>query len=699
MTFKHAIRGAFVAAGICSGSILPAQDGDVVELDPVVVNANRLVATSASLSPEVALRDPLNSPQAFTDDIASKLETYPGFATFRATDPRAAHPTTQGVRLRNLGANATSRALVLYDGAPQNDPFGGWVYWHQYNLANIESVSLNPTAGGEVWGNYGAGGVISLVSRNPLPPAGIVALSLGTSDTYELSASAAQALGNEVTLEVGGRLYQTDGFHTLDASQRGSVDRRAYSDSEAFSSRLRWAPNEDWRVQFSAQHFDEERGNGTPLAVNDTQALNLSFLAERQLDSQGSRLNLVAYHQKRDFRNVFTSVSDDRNSERPALDQYDVPAKASGAAVVYRLVSSDDDHLLLGVDARVIEGSVNELYRNLGDGFTRERYAGGEQRFMGAFATMSKAITDSDVASLTLRVERIENLDGQRIETDTENDVQLSNDRYSDRSDDEISASLKWRHEFSDTLESYATVFSGFRAPTLNELYRPFRVRNDITEANPLLANERQDGVEVALIYEQLPQWRLRLAAFHYRLRDVITNALLTTDSGFDPRFGFIPEGGSGSLRENLDRSRVSGFELQSEVDLTEALRLDFNLVFAESEVRRDAALPQFNGRQFPQSAPFRANLGLQWQAATDLSIWSRLTWFDQRYENLENSVTLADSTRVSLGASYQVTTNQSLALVVENLFDERTISGISNDGLVTIDAPREARVVWTWRY
>ena len=50
-----------------------------------------------------------------------------GFSLFRRTPARAAHPTTQGVNLRGVAPSGTSRALVLVDGLPLTDAFGGWV--------------------------------------------------------------------------------------------------------------------------------------------------------------------------------------------------------------------------------------------------------------------------------------------------------------------------------------------------------------------------------------------------------------------------------------------------------------------------------------------------------------------------------------------------------------------------------------------
>jgi len=57
------------------------------------------------------------------------LKDVPGVQLFRRSDARSGHPTSQGVTLRALGGNASSRALLLLDGVPQSDPFGGWVNW------------------------------------------------------------------------------------------------------------------------------------------------------------------------------------------------------------------------------------------------------------------------------------------------------------------------------------------------------------------------------------------------------------------------------------------------------------------------------------------------------------------------------------------------------------------------------------------
>ncbi|TVV70395.1 TonB-dependent receptor, partial [Sphingomonas solaris] len=62
-----------------------------------------------------------------SDRVENVLKDVAGFQQFRRSDSRSANPSAQGVTLRALGGNASSRALVLLDGVPLADPFFGYI--------------------------------------------------------------------------------------------------------------------------------------------------------------------------------------------------------------------------------------------------------------------------------------------------------------------------------------------------------------------------------------------------------------------------------------------------------------------------------------------------------------------------------------------------------------------------------------------
>ena len=101
-------------------------------------------------------------------------------------------------------------------------------------------------------------------------------------------------------------------------------------------------------------------------------------------------------------------------------------------------------------------------------------------------------------------------LDGQRRETDLATGATTLAETFADHSgwvaNGSVNASQKiW----SDLLRVRASAYTGFRVPTLNELYRPFRVGNDITEANASLRPERLYGGESGLEFRPAKPWLL----------------------------------------------------------------------------------------------------------------------------------------------------------------------------------------------
>src|SRR5205814_1444241 len=93
------------------------------------------------------------------------------------------HPTTQGLSLRGIGPSGTSRALVLVDGVPVNDAFGGWVYWNRIPLQGIQQIEVVRGGGSSAWGNYALGGVVQVITRRPTERAAFFEGSYGTRDT------------------------------------------------------------------------------------------------------------------------------------------------------------------------------------------------------------------------------------------------------------------------------------------------------------------------------------------------------------------------------------------------------------------------------------------------------------------------------------------------------------------------------------
>jgi outer membrane receptor protein involved in Fe transport len=661
-------------------------DEETIELATLQVVAERAFETQFGIPADDLLGD-------FETSLSldSALRKLSSVDTFRSIDSFTAHPTTQGVRFRHTATNATSRALLLVDGVPQNDPFGGWIYWNKLPSESISSLETFTVGSVPSWGNYSSGGAIHLTTQSPFIDQTRFALQGGSFNTVKATLLHNTSISENTGISVEGRLFSTDGYTVVRPDQRGPVDRDSESEYEYLRLQLAHKINDDWHWALTGQYFDEERINGTELSPNSTQATDVSWTLTKEAGA-GPGFSLVTFFQDRDFQNIFTSVNEDRTSEQPVLDQYAVPAEAFGGQATFIWEGNGYLNFLAGADFKESEGSANELNRNLGSGFTRERQGGGKQSFLGAFLTAQALPDEQSTLESTLRVDHWKQEDGFRKEFNLETDVQTRDTEYPYRSGDVVSLNGKYSRQLDENWSFGALIFQGFRAPTLNELYRPFRVRNDIVESNPDLEEETTTGGEISLNYQDEAN-TFQLTAFHYTLNDMVTNVFLRDGGGFDSLCGFVPAGGSCNQRANIEDSQVQGLELAWQWDPGNDLVFLINYTFADTEFKDSTLLPAIEGKHFPLSPKHKLSSQVLWKFTDNLGFTGQLLYRSNHYDDVLNTLKIDSSVVVNLGAHYQVLNKPwGFRVQIDNLFDEAVTTAISSSGIFTQSAPRN---VW----
>src|SRR5436853_7245284 len=132
----------------------------------IIVTGRALPEPKGERAYAVVRVSPRQIEQAPSHALDQLLKDVPGLQLFRRSDSHSGHPTSQGVTLRALGGNASSRALVVLDGVAQSDPFGGWINWPAYDPAALAEVRV-VRGGGSVGNGPGAlAGTIEMVSRS-----------------------------------------------------------------------------------------------------------------------------------------------------------------------------------------------------------------------------------------------------------------------------------------------------------------------------------------------------------------------------------------------------------------------------------------------------------------------------------------------------------------------------------------------------
>jgi outer membrane receptor protein involved in Fe transport len=172
------------------------------------------------------------------------------------------------VSLRGVGASGASRALVLADGVPLNDPFGGWIYWGRVPRAAVERVEVLRGAASDLYGSAALSGVIQVFRRPAGDPRLVVEASAGELGSADGSLYAGRrwgAWGASFAAEGA----TTGGYVPVAPDERGAVDVEADSRHTAFEGAAEREIG-GLRLGLRASRFEEARDNGTGLQDNDT---------------------------------------------------------------------------------------------------------------------------------------------------------------------------------------------------------------------------------------------------------------------------------------------------------------------------------------------------------------------------------------------------------------------------------------------
>lgn len=659
-------------------------------LDPLVVSISReeLPVDEVPLVVETLSGESLrNSPALALDD---KLKSSAAFQLFRRTGSLSANPTAQGVSLRNIGPNGAGRTLVLVDGIPLNDPFGGWVTWSKTSQLDLAAVEIVHGGGSGSWGSTAMGGTIQALSQqDALDSRSALQVEIGEYGTAAAEFATQQAAGSGA-LTLRARGLHTDGFRRKAPGSAGPIDRS--TDLEQAYLELGWTQRTENGTtgSISLRGFAEDRGNGTPQQRNRTRELMLAGRADgkRELFGHEARWAAQAYAQTQEYRSLFTAVDDARETERPVLDQYAVPADAAGAAA-QATWNGADSQTTVGADVRWVEGETRENYFRSGDVFLRNRIAGGSQASAGLFANYHRELSSDWYLDIGARLDAWSLYDGSRVETNRTNGEIVRNDAYEDRSDTEFNPRIGLVWQTTEAWSWQVAAYEAYRLPTLNEFYRPFRVGSVITEANPELETEHLRGFELGTTWRtDNASWRV--TGFVTEIEDAVANVTLGFGPGFVPGVGFVPAGGVGRQRQNLNLVTIEGFEIAANWQATDSV--SFNIDYLYSDARDDAT-----NRVLPQASRHTLVAGLGWQPARDWHVGISSRYVSDAYEDDANLLVLDEALTLNLHVSRRLANDAEVFVSIENITDEDVISARTVSGLIDLATPRFARFGMRW--
>jgi outer membrane receptor protein involved in Fe transport len=230
----------------------------------------------------------------------------------------------------------------------------------------------------------------------------------------------------------------------------------------------------------------------------------------------------------------------------------------------------------------------------------------------------------------------------------------------------------------SDEVTVRASAYRGFRAPTLNELYRPFRVGNVETDANPDLREETLRGAEIGADFHPWSALFARLNVFRNRIDGAVGNVTISVTPQLITR-----------RRENLDRVNADGLEAELRLRPSSMPRWEVqaSYLYTDSRVQR-------TGLRVPQVPRSQGSLGISFDGPVTVLLQERGA--GRQFDDDLNQFPLPGYFVTDLSLRRPFGRQVEVFLAAENLFDRNVVT--ARTPIETLGAPRLIQLGMTIR-
>ena len=654
---EHVLRAEDLSAAPLEIRLAPAALAEAVTVTAARVET-RLGETAASVA--VLARAELTATAAATLD--DTLRQVAGFSLFRRAGSRTANPTTQGVSLRGVGASGASRAVVLADGVPLNDPFGGWVYWGRVPRESVAGVEVLRGGASALYGGGALGGVVQLRTRTAQAPAVSLALAYGNQQTPDASLFVGGTRGRWGA-RLGAELFKTDGYVLVDERERGLVDTPAGARHATIDLTLERKFDDSSRLFVRGALFGEARANGTPLQINRTHIHSLSAGGDWSANGLGA-LTVRAYGGAQVFDQNFTAVAADRDSETLTRVQRS-PAQVFGVSAQWSRAFGARQTLVAGFEGRAVRGASDETVYTQGRPASLVG-AGGRERTAGLYVEDIWRANSRLFVTGGARVDNWRNYAAASVTQPVRPPAATQVTRFPDRGETAFSPRLSALFKASARVSLSAAGYRAFRQPTLNELYRTFRVGDVLTRANENLRAERLTGGEAGASFNA-PRERLTARATFFWTE--ITRPVANVTLGVTPTL-------ITRQRQNLGRTRARGLELEADARLNNRWTLTGGYLLADSTVTRFPANVALEGLRVPQVAREQFTFQARYTNPARLTVGVQGRASGAQFDDDQNRFRLAPYFTLDALVARPLARGLTVFAAAENLFNQRYETG-----------------------
>lgn len=551
------------------------------EREAVIVTATRTAQTAdeSIASVDVITRTDIEQSQA--TNISELLRLQAGIDVAASGGPGQ----QTGVFMRGTNANQT---LVLIDGVRAASPTTGAFAWQHLALTNVERIEIVRGPRGSLYGSDAIGGVIQIFTRNNKSPH--VRAQVGSYNSK--LAEAGIGGGDKVKYSLNVTAEETDAFSaTNEKLSYFNPDNDGYKNTSA-SGRLIFPINTKTELRFSGWYAKSKTEYDDFLVDN----INSTFDARlvNQTTSHWSQTLSVGLTQD---------------------DTEDQSTFGNGKIETQRIMVDWQHNFTLSLNHLLTAGLSTQEDKGQNDNLDLDTTNFDESvRDNAAFVELQSQLGDHNF-----------NISGRIDDHET----------YGNHS----TGNVAWGYNPTNDLRLTASYGTGFRAPSLNDLYYPFF-------GNPALEPETSQTLEFGLRYIHKKHQQLRLSVYRNDIENLISYDFVTAQA------------------ENINDARIDGLELEYQYNQTNwSLLATLTLQNPTNETDDTELLRRAKEKaslQIHRTLTEKGSVGLEW-----LFVGERLD------RTLTGDVTLDPYHLINLSGVVNMAKNLWMEARIDNLLDE----------------------------
>lgn len=615
------------------------------KLGQVVVTATRSEVSAWDVPASISIvenEDIKLSPFEKTEDILRSVPgvevgMHYGVHTIAGTRP---------VNIRGVGGYG-DRTLVLVDGIPQNNANNGWVEWSQIPLGNIERIEVVKGPFSALYGSNAMGGVINVITKKPTEEREtIIEGKYGSLSTWSTKLIQSQKVGR-IGYYISGKYEETDGY--IATTPQKSYDIKRYRKENNYMGKMSFDLDNISEVSFGFSGYRANMGRGREFFYGKTK--NYHFYSNYERSEEKAHYLISLYINDDEWDANF-----DRSPTYDSLYRNEVIQMGALGGIVQADVDIMEwNKLSLGFDYKHNDLEKEDEYFTV----TRSGGAEGKQHCASVFFQDEMKFFDKRfILNFGGRFDWTKNCDGANWDTNPAPSPAYSNE-YSSETWSRFSPKVGAVYHLFDKTTLRSSLGTGFKAPSLHELYTTLTRGPLYIECNPELDPEKIVAYDVGIEHWFLE--RLGASATFYRsfAKDFIGYDTITRTNW---------------KRENISKVNIYGIETELKYQITDDLSCFANYTYNKSEIEEYSPDPSVEGNFLPYTPHNKYGLGITFSNPKWFELNTIFSYKDKRYADNDNQDKLGAYATLDLKISRNLGKFCKVALNVENLFNKEYV-------------------------